>query len=113
MANRLGGHQRIFKRQPVARDRIWQSIRVLRQFTQPDLIATAEAGRDNVRKYVRGLLRAGYLVIGQPKGNGKKGGHTIYRLVRDTGPHAPRQQSDGRTWDPNEHKVYDGGIAQR
>lgn len=113
MPNVKGGHQRLWNRQPVARDRIWQSMRVMRRFTQPDLQATAEAGRDNVRKYVRGLVAAGYLRIVKPKDSGRKGGHPIYQLVRDTGPRAPRLQSDGSTWDPNEHHVYHGGIAQR
>lgn len=113
MGNRVGGHHRIWNRQPVARDRIWQSMRVLRRFTQPELEATAEAGRDNVRKYVRGLVYAGYLRIDKPKQEGRKGGHPIYQLVRDTGPRAPRLQSDGSTWDPNAHSIVEGGIAQR
>ena len=51
---------RVWNRQPRARDRVWQSMRMLRTFTTADLVATAEANRDNVIKYVRGLTAAGY-----------------------------------------------------
>jgi hypothetical protein len=85
-----------------ARQRAWQSMRVLRRFTLPDLQATAEIGRDNVGRYVRGLLRAQYLRIAKPKVNGHVGGHAIYQLVRNTGPHAPRLQHGGAAlYDPN------------
>jgi len=112
MARTHNAHTRVWNRQPRARDRAWASMRILRQFGLPELIATAEIGPANARKYVTGLRRAGYLIEAQPKANGRKGGHAGYRLVRDTGPKAPRLQSDGKTYDPNQHRVYDGGIEQ-
>ncbi len=112
MARRTGARTRAWHRQPRARDRAWTAMRVLRRFSLPDLAATAEIGLDNARKYCIGLCRAGYLRIVQPKANGRKGGHQVYQLVRDTGPHAPRLQSDGNTYDPNEHRVFQGGIRQ-
>lgn len=112
MARRPNARTRVFHRQPRARDRIWQAMRILRSFTVADLVATAEAGRENARRYVVGLRNAGYVVMARPKRNGHRGGHALYRLVRDTGPHAPRLQSDGRTYDPNEHQVYEGGFPQ-
>ena len=87
-------------------------MRILRIFTIPDLIATAEISEANADKYVRGLYRSGYLVIAKPKRNGKKGGCTVWRLVRDTGPRAPRMQTNGITYDPNDHTTYEGGIQQ-
>lgn len=112
MARLEGAHTRAYNRLPRARDRAWQSMRILCLFTVPDLMATAEIGKSNARYYINGLRRSGYLVIAKAKQDGRKNGHEAYRLVRDTGPKAPRLQSDGRTYDPNQHQVYDGGIAQ-
>ena len=110
MGRRIGDHTRLLNRKPVARDRAWQSMRMLRQFSIPDLVATAEIGAENAAKYVRGLERAGYLRVGQPQRAGVKAGHAIYRLVRDSGPRAPRMQSNGQTYDPNQQQRHEGGI---
>ena len=91
---------------------MWQSMRMLRIFTIPDLVATAEAGQDNAKKYVVGLERAGYLRRVREKANGRKGGHAAWMLIRDTGPSAPRLQTDGKTFDVNLRKRFDGGIRQ-
>jgi hypothetical protein len=87
-------------------------MRVLRRFTLPDVVATAEIGPANARKYITSLVNAGYLRIVIEKQEGKKGGHAVYLLVRDTGPLAPRLQSDGYTYDPNQHRTYQGGLRQ-
>ncbi len=112
MARPQGKSTRVFKRQPRARDRAWQSMRMLRTFTLPDLMATAEIGYDNIKKYIGGLECAGYLRRVRDKNNGRKGGHVAWMLVRNTGPRAPRLQSDGNTYDPNKHKIYEGGLKQ-
>ncbi len=109
---RKGDHTRRRHRQPCDRDRIWQSMRVLRQFSLPDLVATAESGYANTRRYVRGLVNSGYLRLVQPVASGRRGGYAVYRLVRDTGPHAPRLQIDGRTYDVNRREVCEGGVRQ-
>lgn len=87
-------------------------MRILRTFTVPDLTATADASETNTVKYVRGLYRAGYLRCVRQKDSGRRGGHPVYRLVRDTGPLAPRLQRDGTTYDPNRHQVVEGGLKQ-
>lgn len=112
MTRTPGARTRLYHRQPRARDRAWTAMRVQRRFTLPDLIATAEASEANVGTYVRGLARAGYLRAAQPKRNGHKGGHIVWALTRDTGPLAPRLQSDGRTFDPNLRQVFEGGLRQ-
>ncbi len=112
MARLNGARTRVWNRLPRARDRAWQSMRVMRRFTLPDLVATAEIHEDNAKKYVRGLVRSGYLRIAVEKDNGRKGGHAVYQLIRDTGPRAPRMQTDGSAYDPNEHRIYQGGIKQ-
>lgn len=112
MACLNGSRCRVWNRHPCARDRIWQSMRIMRIFTLPDLVATADAGKANARKYIRGLMRAGYLTVAKKKREGSKGGYEAYHLVRDSGPRAPRLQADGNTYDPNQHKVYEGGLNQ-
>lgn len=94
-----------------ARDRIWQSMRILRRFSLPDLVATAEAGDTNCLKYTRGLSAAGIVRLVQPKDSGKKGGHVQWALARDLGPKAPRLRADGTTFDPNTGAVLTGGLA--
>ncbi len=112
MARLRGSRSRVSNRQPCARDRAWQSMRILVRFTLPDLMTTADIGQYNARKYVTGLRRSKYLAIAKARNEGRKGGHEVYRLIRNTGPKAPRLQTDGRTYDPNEHKVHDGGLTQ-
>ncbi len=84
-----------------ARHRIWTAMRIQRRFIIPDLMGAAEARRHNVAKFVRGLLANGYLRIDAPKLNGKRGGHVIYALIRNTGPFPPRIHDDGTVFDPN------------
>ena len=100
-----------------ARYRVWRSMRILRRFIVPDLIATAEAGESNVQRFVKALLLAGYLRVSKPKREGSKGGHPIYQLVRDSGPNPPRVRVDGTVFDPNTDTTYlqasfpDGGDS--
>jgi len=82
------------KRRPMhgtqARQRMWQSMRVLRKFTAAEIVATAEVGASNASKYIRSLVRTGYLRVVTPKQEGVTGGHAAYLLVRNSGPYAPR-----------------------
>lgn len=77
-------------------------MRQLRSFTTGDLVATAEIGESLAQKYVLALQRAGYLAVLQPKRSGVTGGHAQYRLVRNTGPVAPRINQDG---------IFDANLA--
>lgn len=86
----------------VARDRIWKSMRHLRRFTRADLMATAEAGRDNVNRYIAALVEAEYVKVVQPKQQGIVGGDEVLMLTRNTGPVAPRASNDG---------LYDANLA--
>lgn len=105
------GMHRSAESRRTARDRIWQSMRILRQFRLPDLVATSEAGENNCLKYTRALCAAGIVRVVQPKASGIKGGHIAFSLVRDLGPKAPRLRSDGTTYDPNSQTVLPGGVA--
>lgn len=90
MSGRMGQVKRTPLRPDQGRSRMWQAMRVLRSFTVADLMATAEVGDSAAAKYVRYLARAGYLRCVVAKANGRTGGHAQYRLVKDTGPFAPR-----------------------
>lgn len=107
MPRTTGARQRTWTR-ATGRTRLWQSMRIMRQFSLPDLVATAEVNSDNARKYVGALTRAGICRVSREKRNGYKGGHQVWFLVRDLGPHAPTIQTDGGVWDPNAHTVYRG-----
>lgn len=112
MARLAGARTRVLRRQPIARDRVWFSMRALRRFTLPMLQETAEANRSNCLKFALALERAGILRRVVDRKSGHKGGHVLWQLVRDLGPIAPRLQKDGRTFDPNGHQVLDGGLKQ-
>jgi len=103
---------RTWHRKPRARDRMWQSMRILREFTAHDLEATAEAGHSNAKQYLLGLEAAGYLRRIRRTNFQRGGPQTAWRLIRDTGPKAPRLQSDGTTYDPNDHSEHPGGFRQ-
>lgn len=110
MCGKKGMRVRNFKREhPVARQRIWQSMRIMRTFSKPDLVGPSDATYANVEQYVTALHRAEYLLIVRRAIEGKRDAHAIYRLIRDSGPHAPRLQRNGDTWDPNLHQVFTGG----
>lgn len=87
--------------------RIWQAMRIMREFSTPDLAAACELG-DNPRialAYISALRRAGYLRTRQPQ----RGIHrpAIHTLVRNTGPHPPAIVHRGVTvWDPNTDTEY-------
>ncbi len=89
------------------RDRAWEAMRILRQFTSADLATTAEIGADNCKDYLHGLSVHGYIALARPVANGQPGGHALWRLIKNTGPHAPRLHADGFLYDPNTRQVLD------
>lgn len=98
-----------YHRQPRARARAWTSMRVLTRcqgnFTLPDLVATAAIAESNARHYLRALDRGGYLRRLRKPEPGRASGHALWRLIRDTGPVAPRVRRDGEICDPNERRT--------
>lgn len=71
------------------RGKIWQSMRILKRFTVPDLCRTSGASNSNTRKFVRSLLAHGYLAILPGYVSGRPGVYQAYRLVTDCGPFYP------------------------
>lgn len=72
-----------------ARYKAWQSMRILRRFTVPDIIRTSGISRDNLHGYLPWLVKMGYVAEEIWKGKtGQAGSYKAYRLVKDV-PEAP------------------------
>lgn len=113
MARLHGTRTHCLNRSTRARDRVWTSMRILRRFSYPQLVASAECSRDNVRKYMYGLISAGIVRVQTEKRNGFKGSHQTMMLIINVGPVAPRIQKDGNVYDPNGHRLFlPGGEIQ-
>lgn len=86
----------------VMRDKIWKAMRLERTFTAAEIEALAEATRDNVRSYIGPLATAGYLVcVREARCVAGDSYPKTWRLVKNTGPIAPRITLDG---------LYDGNL---
>jgi hypothetical protein len=83
-----------------SRERAWEAMRELHHFTQPQLARAAKCTKDNLCKYLRSLLVAGYLEVVQPGMSSPKVA-AVYRLIRNTGAKTPVVQRDGTILDPN------------
>ena len=93
--------------------RLWLAMRAMRKFSVPELTALLlDAGADAARvrtwglwanRYLRGLVRAGYLTAMRRTG---RLAHLRYLLVRDTGPKAPLVSWERHeVTDPNDGQV--------
>lgn len=78
------------------KQKMWQSMRILRGFTPSDIAQTADVSLDYAMAFINTLRRAGYL----KRQVGAKGGFAPHQLLKNTGPHAPRH------W-VKERKLYD------
>lgn len=85
------------------RQKLWRSMRVLTRkqggFTYAELCVSADASLSNVRRYISGLVRNGY--VSRARAATGKEHVGIYSLLRDTGPHAARLRHDQTIFDPN------------
>lgn len=92
-------------------DRMWRSMKMLTTFSAQDLAITASlpgkpVSRQVAQHYLRWLLKAGYLAVPVAPKGGRRGRAGLYRLVRNTGPKAPRIQGRVREIvDPNTQQV--------
>ena len=105
-----------------AREQMWRTMRVLRDFTWRDLAVQASTEEQLVdpkdaRDYIKHLHAAGYLVCMRPaKPGNKPGTGTLaqYRLLASkyTGPQPPMVQRVKQVFDPNLGRVvWKGGEA--
>jgi hypothetical protein len=89
---------------------LWTAMRGLRSFTPRDLAAHAnvpdvEVTEACAQDYCRALLDAGYLAVIQ-KADAARRRPAIYRLVRMTGPRAPRVKRVRAVIDDNDEAVH-------
>lgn len=88
------------------RYQLWQSMRVLGQFTIAELTATCSTGLNNAQRYVKALADAGIVRIARSKQEGRRGGDAVYLLIVNEGPNPPRVRVDGTVFDPNTGLVH-------
>ncbi|WP_273456370.1 hypothetical protein [Nevskia ramosa] len=79
---------------PNDRSRMWSSMRIMRVFTAQDIAATAESEERSARAFINALLQASYVRVEQET-TFEVGSYTSYRLIRNTGPLAPRLRANG------------------
>lgn len=105
-----------------AREQMWRTMRVLRDFTWRDLAVQASTEEHPVepsdaRDYIKHLHAAGYLVCMRPAKPGNKpgtGAPAQYRFLSSkyTGPQPPQVQRVKQVFDPNLGRVvWKGGEA--
>jgi hypothetical protein len=83
---------------------MWTAMRGLKSFSPIDLQAhcTPDLSVDlaEASLYAQALLRGGYLNVVRTAMPGVR--DATYKLIRDTGPRAPREKRVVAIWDPNE-----------
>jgi len=73
-----------------ARQKAWQSMRILRTFTLPDLMrTTGEKKSDNIRKLAGQLAVHGYLSVADDWVRGEKGSYKRWSIRVNPGPLLP------------------------
>lgn len=90
-------------------DKLWRSMKVLKEFTYIDLLASANVGGAEIKtttakSYLKHLHTAGYLVIKVP---GRPNTPARYQLLpsKNTGPRAPMVQRTHQVFDPNLRQI--------
>lgn len=88
------------------RARAWAAIREGTPFTIGAVAEVARMSEDGTRRYIWALERAGIVHGSRIAAAGAPGYRTVYRLVVDLGPEAPRLMGDGRIFDPNGGAIW-------
>lgn len=71
------------------RQKVWQSMRIMKRFTLPDLVRTSGGKLDNIRKFVLGLTIHGYLSEVPGWQRGESGSFKSWSLRINPGPGRP------------------------
>jgi hypothetical protein len=96
-----GLHKRTVNTSP-AKDKLWQSMRIMRSgFSSAELATVSEVSAKNAALYVRALRLAGFLRRTSKRTPGKAGSSDTYALVRNTGPLSPIRHRHGGVYDRN------------
>lgn len=88
------------RKQPLVQQRIWNSCRILRKFSDVEIAATARASLITTRRYLSALEKA-RLLRKQPVA----GGGRHYRLNVDVGVESPQPGNDG-IYAPSRQEFY-------
>lgn len=101
MARTPGLHKRTQNTSP-AKDKLWQSMRIMRSgFSSPELATVSEVSAKNTAEYVRALRKAGFLRLTVKHVHGQAGSADRFALVRNTGPLSPIKHRHGGVYDRN------------
>ena len=88
------------------RSKAWTAMHVHRSFTLPQLSMTSGIRESNARDFLLRLQKYGFVRKIQENFSGRAGSHSVWLLVRYTGPDAPIAMKDGRIYDPNTKTVH-------
>ncbi len=94
---------------PTARERMWSTLRILKECSIEELVAAASEGstpidRNDAGDYLKHLTLAGYTRV-TLKGAPYRGARYKLIPVRDSGPQAPMVQRIKQVYDPNLRRV--------
>ncbi|MGL0958510.1 hypothetical protein ACSTD9_03450 [Vibrio vulnificus] len=85
------------------KQKMWQSMRIMRFFTPSDIAQTAEVSVEYATTFINVLRRAGYI----KRQNDATGQFAPHQLLRNTGPHAPRHwRKERQVYDLNREVIY-------
>ncbi|WP_041408236.1 hypothetical protein [Shewanella sp. W3-18-1] len=88
------------------KQKMWQSMRIMRCFTPVDIAQTAEVSIAYACAFISTLRRAGYL----KRQMNNTGQFAAHQLLKNTGPHAPRHWVKARqVYDVNRGEVHELG----
>ncbi len=87
-------------KKPSGNQKIWASIKVLKQFDYRDITLSTTASKETVRSYLRALKRADYIRSVQ-KSTTHRPERFAFMSARDTGPLAPCIRKNGAVYDQN------------
>jgi hypothetical protein len=109
------GYREPTDRRSVIEFQMWTAMRGLVEFGPVALASHCDASfrveDREASEYCQALLRGGYLKVKQSAVPGIR--EAAYRLVRDTGPRAPRERRVTAIWDPNEAAyAYVSGVGR-
>ncbi len=86
------------------KQKMWQSMRIMRVFTISDIAQTAEVTTAYAMTFINTLRRAGYI----KRQAGDSGVFATHQLLRNSGVHAPRHWTmEGKVFDVNRGELYE------
>ncbi|MCK4783670.1 MAG: hypothetical protein KAV87_07975 [Desulfobacteraceae bacterium] len=97
---------KISPRQGTARGRAWQSMRIFLTFGLAEIEATAEISNHDLRKYLKLLMRYGYVILYRRSHLVKK---RRWRLIKNTGLKPPIMRYRTGLYDPNTKEEFREG----